>query len=127
MSPAKKHRAAIVLLTPGLLVIIEAIKEGRNIFQRLMSYAVYRIAETIRVLPFLTLSILIFNFYPLTAVMIVLLALLSDAAILSIAYDKVHYSNKPEAWNMPLVMGIRNLKLRIFFPNVFRRNQTVIS
>jgi hypothetical protein len=47
-----------------------------------------------------------FNFYPLTAVMIVMLALLNDGAILSIAYDNVLYKNAPEAWNMRLVLGI---------------------
>jgi H+-transporting ATPase len=103
---AARAAASIVLLTPGLSVIIEAIKESRKIFQRMNSYAIYRIAETIRVLLFMTLSILIFNFYPVTAVMIVMLALLNDGAILSIAYDKVHYLNKPEAWNMRMVLGI---------------------
>ena len=66
-----------------LSVIIDAIKESRKIFQRMNSYAIYRIAETLRVLLFMTLAILVFNFYPLTAVMIVMLALLNDAAILS--------------------------------------------
>jgi H+-transporting ATPase len=103
---AARAAAAIVLLTPGLSVIIDAIKESRKIFQRMNSYAIYRIAETIRVLLFMTLSILVFNFYPVTAVMIVLLALLNDGAILSIAYDKVRYSNKPETWNMHTVLGI---------------------
>jgi H+-transporting ATPase len=70
------------------------------------SYAIYRIAETLRVLFFMTLAILIFNFYPLTAVMIVMLALLNDGAILSIAYDNVKYKDKPEAWNMRMVLGI---------------------
>ena len=82
-----------MLLTPGLSVIIDAIQESRKIFQRMNSYAIYRIAETIRVLLFMTLSILVFNFYPVTAVMIVLLALLNDGAILSIAYDRVRYSD----------------------------------
>jgi H+-transporting ATPase len=103
---AARAAASIVLLTPGLSVIIDAIKESRKIFQRMNGYAIYRITETIRVLLFMTLSILVFNFYPVTAVMIVLLALLNDGAILSIAYDKVHYLNKPEAWNMRLVLGI---------------------
>ena len=103
---AARAAAAIVLMTPGLSVIIDAIKESRKIFQRMNSYAIYRIAETLRVLLFMTLSILIFNFYPLTAVMIVMLALLNDGAILSIAYDNVHYKNAPEAWNMRLVLGI---------------------
>ena len=103
---AARAAADIVLLTPGLSVIIDAIRESRKIFQRMNSYAIYRIAETIRVLLFMTLSILVFNFYPVTAVMIVLLALLNDGAILSIAYDRVHYSVDPEAWNMHMVLGI---------------------
>jgi H+-transporting ATPase len=103
---AARSAADIVLLTPGLSVIIDAIKESRKIFQRMNSYATYRIAETIRVLLFMTLSILVFNFYPVTAVMIVLLALLNDGAILSIAYDKTRYSDNPEKWNMPVVLGV---------------------
>jgi H+-transporting ATPase len=103
---AARSAAAIVLLAPGLSVIINAIKEGRKTFQRMNSYAMYRIAETIRVLLFMTLSILVFNFYPVTAFMIVLLALLNDGAILSIAYDRVHYSDQPERWNMRVVLGI---------------------
>ena len=103
---AARAAASIVLLAPGLSVIVDAIKESRKIFQRMNSYAIYRIAETLRVLLFMTLAILVFNFYPLTAVMIVMLALLNDGAILSIAYDNVHYKDKPEAWNMRLVLGI---------------------
>jgi len=103
---AARAAASIVLTTPGLSVIIDAIKESRRIFQRMNSYAIYRIAETLRVLLFMTLAILVFNFYPVTAVMIVMLALLNDGAILSIAYDNVHYRNQPEAWNMRMVLGV---------------------
>ncbi|GAB3120701.1 plasma-membrane proton-efflux P-type ATPase [Glaciibacter psychrotolerans] len=103
---AARAAAAIVLMTPGLSVIIDAIKESRRIFQRMNSYAIYRIAETLRVLLFMTAAILIFNFYPLTAIMIVILALMNDAAILSIAYDNVRYKKSPEKWNMRLVLSI---------------------
>ena len=103
---AARSAASMVLLAPGLSVIIDAIKESRKIFQRMNSYSIYRIAETIRVLLFMTLSILVFNFYPVTAVMIVLLALLNDGAILSIAYDNVRYANKSESWDMQTVLGI---------------------
>ncbi len=106
---AARAAADIVLMTPGLSVIIDAIKESRKIFQRMNNYAIYRIAETLRVLLFMTLAILIFNFYPLTAVMIVMLALLNDGAILSIAYDNVHYKDKPEAWNMRMVLGVATI------------------
>ncbi len=103
---AARAAASIVLLTPGLSVIIDAIKESRKIFQRMNSYAIYRISETLRVLLFMTLAILVFNFYPLTAVMIVMLALLNDVAILSVAYDNVHYKEQPDYWNMRMVLGI---------------------
>nr|WP_230091275.1 plasma-membrane proton-efflux P-type ATPase [Rhodococcus sp. AQ5-07] len=103
---AARAAADIVLLTPGLTVIIDAIKESRKIFQRMNSYAMYRIAETLRVLLFVTGAILVFNFFPVTAIMIVMLALLNDGAILSIAYDNVHFKMAPEAWNMRLVLGI---------------------
>ena len=103
---AARAAADIVLLSPGLSVIIDAIRESRKIFERMTSYATYRIAETIRVLLFMTLSILVFNFYPVTAVMIVLLALLNDGAILSIAFDRAKEAAKPVFWDMRSVLGL---------------------
>ena len=103
---AARSAADIVLTLPGLSVIIDAIKESRKIFQRMNSYANYRITETIRVLFFITASILAFNFYPVTAVMIVLLALLNDAPIMAIATDRVPIAGRPVRWNMREVLGM---------------------
>ncbi len=103
---AARAAASIALLTPGLSVIIDAIKESRRIFQRMTSYAIYRIAETIRVLIFMTLSILVFNFYPVTAIMIVFIAILNDGSIISIAFDNASAGDRPEAWRMRTVLGI---------------------
>ena len=41
--------------------------------------------------------------------MIVLLALLNDGAILSIAYDNAIVTQEPEVWNMKRVLGIASL------------------
>jgi H+-transporting ATPase len=103
---AARAASAIVLLEEGLSVIIDAIKESRKTFQRMTNYSIYRISETIRVLLFMTLSILVFNFYPVTAVMIVLLAMLNDGAILSIAYDRAKGSQQPVKWNMNVVFTL---------------------
>jgi len=108
-SDAARAAADIALLMPGLSVIIDAIKESRKMFQRMNSYALYRIAETIRLLLFMTLSILVFNFYPVTAAMLVLLALLNDGPILAIAYDRVRYRNAPESWDMSRVLGVSSV------------------
>ena len=101
---AAKSAADIVFTISGLSVIINAIKESRKIFQRMKSYSIYRIAETVRVLFFIATTIIVFNFYPVTAIMIVLLALFNDAPIMAIAYDNVNYSQKPEKWNMHEVL-----------------------
>ena len=106
---AAKSAADIVLTKPGLSVIVDAIKESRRIFQRMQSYAIYRISETIDVLFFTVLAILFFREYPVTAVMIVLLAVFNDFPIMTIAYDKVKYSMKPENWNMRKVISIASV------------------
>lgn len=49
---------------------------------------------------------LVANFFPVTAVMIVLLALLNDGAILAIAYDHVRGSDRPAAWDMRTVLTV---------------------
>lgn len=113
---AAKSAADIVLTQPGLSVIIAAIKESRMIFQRMQSYATYRIAETIDILFFTVLAILIFGEYPVTAIMIVMLALFNDMPIMSIAFDNVLPSKKPEQWNMKKVISIAST---IGFSNVF--------
>jgi H+-transporting ATPase len=103
---AAKSAASIVLTKPGLSVIIDAIQQSRKIFQRMTNYATYRIAETIRVLLFITATIMVFNIYPVTALMIVLLAILNDLPVITIAYDNVKYSDSPEKWDMRRVLSI---------------------
>ncbi|MCV7395734.1 plasma-membrane proton-efflux P-type ATPase [Mycobacterium paraseoulense] len=103
---AARAAADVVLMASGLSVIVAAIRQAREIFARMTSYATYRITETIRVLLLISLSIVALNFFPVTAVMIVMLALLNDGAILAIAYDHVRGSAKPAAWDMRSVLTI---------------------
>ncbi len=101
---AARAAADIVLLTKGLKVIVDAIKEARITFERMKSYAIFRIAETIRIIIFMTLSIIVFNFYPLTSIMIIVLALLNDIPILAIAYDNTKVRERPVRWDMHEVL-----------------------
>lgn len=103
---AARAAADIVLLSPGLSVIIEAIHRAREVFRRMTNYAIYRITETIRVVLFVTLSIVVFDFFPVTPIQIVLLAILNDGAILTIAYDRVKPSPKPERWDLHEILSI---------------------
>jgi H+-transporting ATPase len=97
---AARAAADIVLMTPGLGVIVDAIKESRKIFERMKSYTIYRIAETIRIILFMTLAIVIYDFYPVTSIMIIILALLNDLPIMTIAYDHTKVREQPVVWDM---------------------------
>lgn len=103
---AARAAASLVLLTPGLSVIITAIEESRRIFERMNSYSIYRITETIRIMLFMVSCIIVFNFYPVTPIMIILLALLNDLPILTIAYDNTLEDIKPVRWQMKKVLTI---------------------
>ena len=103
---AARAAADIILTAPGLGVINRAIQLARITFERMKSYAIYRIAETIRIILFMALSILVFDFYPITAIMIILLALLNDIPILAIAYDRTKIDRHPVRWNMPELLTV---------------------
>ncbi len=103
---AAKSAADIVLTEPGLSVIVDAIKESRCIFQRMRSYATYRISETLDILFFTVIAILIWGRFPVAPIMIILLAVFNDFPIMAIASDRVKYSSLPDKWNMRRVIGI---------------------
>ncbi len=103
---AARAAADLVLTAPGLSVIINAIEEARRIFERMNAYAIYRICETIRIMFFVVLTMIFFDFYPITAIMIILLAFLNDVPIMSIAYDRTVLESKPVRWNMSQIITV---------------------
>jgi H+-transporting ATPase len=103
---AARAAAALVLTAPGLSVIVQAVETARTIFERMNSYAIYRITETIRIMFFVVAAMIVFKFYPITTVMIILLALLNDLPILTIAYDNTWLDPKPVRWDMRRVLTI---------------------
>jgi len=106
---AARAAADLVLTSPGLSVIIRAVEEARRIFERMNSYAIYRITETIRIMVFMVLAMIVYNFYPMTAVMIILLALLNDLPIMTIAKDNTWLDQKPVRWNMKRVLTVASV------------------
>ncbi len=106
---AARAAADLVLTGPGLSVIINAIEEARRIFERMNAYAIYRISETIRIMLFVVLTMIFFDFYPITAIMIILLAFLNDVPIMAIAYDHTGLEKKPVRWNMHQVITVASV------------------
>ncbi len=103
---AARAAADLVLTAPGLSVIVNAVEEARRIFERMNSYAIYRVTETVRIMFFMVSAMLLYNFYPITAIMIILLALLNDIPIMSIAKDNTWLDPKPVRWQMRRVLTI---------------------
>ncbi len=103
---AARTAADLILTAPGLSVITRAVEEARRIFERMNSYAIYRIVETIRIMFFVVLAMIVFNFYPITAIMIILLAFFNDVPIMAIAYDNTWLDPKPARWDMHRVLTV---------------------
>ena len=103
---ATRAAADLILTDQGLGVITHAVEEARRIFERMIGYATFRITESMRVLLFVSISILAFSFYPVTPIMIVLLAILNDIPIMTIAWDKVPTARDPVRWDMRRVLSL---------------------
>jgi len=103
---AARAAADLVLTEPGLSVIVRAVEEARRIFERMNSYAIYRIVETIRIMFFVVLAMVVYNFYPITAIMIILLAFFNDVPIMAIAFDNTLVDPDPVRWNMRRIITV---------------------
>lgn len=102
---AARSAADIVFLAPGLSAIIDALKTSRQIFHRMYSYVVYRIALSLHLEIFLGLWIAILN-NSLDIDLIVFIAIFADVATLAIAYDNAPFDQKPVKWNLPRLWGM---------------------
>ncbi|KAF9197880.1 hypothetical protein BGZ49_001491 [Haplosporangium sp. Z 27] len=96
---AARSAADIVLMAPGLSTIVEGILASRAIFQRMRSYALYRITSTIHFLIFFFVVVLVYD-WTLPAKLLILICILNDAATLVIAVDNAQVSTKPDKWRV---------------------------
>ena len=103
---AARAAADLVLTAPGLSVIVSAIEQARKIFERMNSYAIYRVTETIRIVLFVVAAMVAFDFYPITAILIILLALFNDLPIMTIAVDNTQVDPAPVSWQMRRVLTV---------------------
>eukprot|EP00052_Salpingoeca_macrocollata_P018415 m.151278 g.151278 ORF g.151278 m.151278 type:complete len:1020 (-) comp20689_c3_seq1:90-3149(-) len=125
-TPAAQGAASVILLTPGLSVIITAIKRSRKIFQRLQNYLIYRVFMSVLLLFFFFVAIA-WVYLDFPTILIIFMCLILDLATMSLAYDKVIPSPKPNRWDlrklitiatvMGFVAGVLNIILLSFMAN----------
>jgi H+-transporting ATPase len=103
-----KSAAGIVLIEPGLNGIVTAVREGRIVFQRILTYVLRSLTRKIDQMLFLTFGLFITGHAILTPHLMVILMTLGDFLAMSSTTDNVRPSNKPNAWRVDnlTVVGI---------------------
>jgi len=102
---AARAASDIVLLSPGLGVIIDAIIGARKIFQRMKNYSIYAIASTIRMVLVFSILTIAWDFYWPTLLMVII-AILNDGTIMTISKDRVAPSKTPDSWRLREIFGM---------------------
>ncbi len=95
-----KAAASIVLTNPGLVDVVSAVETSRRIYQRMLTYTLNKIIKTLEVALFLSLGVVLTRTLVVTPVLIVLLLFTNDFVTMSIATDRVSFSQTPERWRI---------------------------
>ena len=104
--------ASIVLTNPGLSDVLTAVKIGRQIYQRMLTYSLNKIVKTFQIALFLSLGLFATGFFVTTPRLVILLIFANDFVTMSLAADRVKYSLKPDRWSFqPMIISALILAL----------------
>ena len=95
-----KSAAGMVLTEPGLAGIVAAVKEGRLIFQRILTYTLNSITKKVVQVLFLAVGLFMTGHAILTPLLMVIIMITGDFLGMSLTTDNVRPSAKPNAWRV---------------------------
>jgi H+-transporting ATPase len=95
-----KSAAGIVLTKPGLSGIVASVKEGRVIFQRILTYTLNSISNKIVKIFFLAISLAMTGHAILTPMLMIISMLSGDLPGMSLTTDNVQPSPLPNSWRI---------------------------
>jgi H+-transporting ATPase len=98
-----KSAAGIVLIKPGLEGIVASVKEGRIIFQRILTYTMNSITKKIVQVFFLATGLIMTGHAILTPMLMVIIMLTGDLLGMSLTTDNVRASPMPNVWRIDKV------------------------
>jgi H+-transporting ATPase len=93
----------MVLTEPGLAGIVAAVKEGRVVFQRILTYTLNSITKKIVQVLFLAAGLLMTGHAILTPLLMVLIMVTGDFLGMSMTTDNVRPSPMPNEWHIGAV------------------------
>jgi H+-transporting ATPase len=126
---AAKAASDIVLTTPGLSTIVEAMLISRRIWCRVRSFLTYRIAATLQLISFFFISVFAYRpnqympkdwehdpefmdthewppFFHMPVLMLMLITLLNDGTLITIGYDYAVAPETPPIWNLRFLFSM---------------------
>lgn len=99
-----KSAASVVLLTEGLAGIIDLVKNGRVIYQRVLTWIINKVSRTILKSGFVVIPFLLTGKFVISALGMVLVVFMTDFVKIALSTDRARPSDKPETWTIgPLV------------------------
>ena len=99
-----KGAASVVLTREGLASIVDLVKNGRSIYQRVLTWIVNKVSRTILKSGFVVVAFLVTGRFVISALAMVLLVFMTDFVKIALSTDHVRGSDQPETWNIgPLV------------------------
>ena len=101
-----KGSASVVLTDEGLSNIVDLVKIGRMIYQRIVTWTLNKVVKTFEVSVFVALAFLVTGLYVVSAVDIVLLLFLVDFVTISLSTDTVSWSKEPDRWNVSALIKV---------------------
>jgi plasma-membrane proton-efflux P-type ATPase len=95
-----KGAASAVLTTEGLTGIVDLVRNGRAIYQRVLTWIVNKVSRTILKSGFVVIAFLITGKFVISALGMILLVFMTDFVKIALSTDRVRPSPKPETWNI---------------------------
>ncbi len=95
-----KSAAGIVLTNPGLVGIVDSVKEGRITFQRILTYTLNSMTKKIVQVMFLGVGLVMTGHAILTPMLMVIVMMVGDVLGMSLTTDNVRPSPLPNSWRI---------------------------
>ncbi len=99
-----KSAAAIVLTAGGIEPIVNAIKESRAIFERMMTYTLNKVTRIFQIAFFLSVAFIVLKFLPLLPIQLILMIFINDIGSISLSTDEESYSKGPDNWDTKTIL-----------------------
>ncbi len=101
-----KKSASVVLTAEGLAGIVDLVKSGRRVYQRILTWILNKIVKTFQIVVFVVLAFLFTHEYVVSVFSMILFLFVTDFVTLSLATDSVRYSQTPDSWDIRALVRV---------------------